>query len=209
MAVARLRPVSEVSLALRGHFKAGRTPNSGRISALLKLAPQLKRTLTLPDKTRRVYRWSSSLPYLDGEQRAWTWRYVCEETLHRQTTTFAWLTNCGQPGFGHPPSPDQVDGSAKNPKTKASTFKKQRLKPEHVFSQTGPCQGLLLSAAVGHLFLQLCTTTPAFGLGQTYAEERPDPLGALRKSPSASWKGSHYFLPEPDLSPNGQPLPHS
>ncbi len=38
-------------------FKEGRTPELWReFQALLTLCPEQKRTLTLPDKTRRVYR---------------------------------------------------------------------------------------------------------------------------------------------------------
>ena len=54
-------------------FKERRTPDLWReFLALLKLRPEQKRTITLPDKTRRVYRWVEQLPYTDGEKRSWT-----------------------------------------------------------------------------------------------------------------------------------------
>ncbi len=54
-------------------FKEGRTPELWQeFQALLKLRPEQKRTLTLPDKTRRVYRWVEQLPYIDSEKRSWT-----------------------------------------------------------------------------------------------------------------------------------------
>ena len=54
-------------------FKEGRTPELWQeFQALLKLCPQQKRTLMLPDKTRRLYRWVEQLPYIDSEKRSWT-----------------------------------------------------------------------------------------------------------------------------------------
>jgi hypothetical protein len=46
-------------------FKPGRTPELWQeFEALLQLSPHQKRTTTLPDKTRRVYRWVAQLPCL-------------------------------------------------------------------------------------------------------------------------------------------------
>ena len=48
-------------------FKEGRTPELWReFQALLKLKPEQKRTVLLPDKTRRLYRWVEQLPYIDS-----------------------------------------------------------------------------------------------------------------------------------------------
>ena len=77
-------------------FKEGRTPELWQeFQALLKLGPEQKRTMTLPDKTRRVYRWVEQLPYIDSEKRSWTLGAIlCQQTSPSgEKTTFAWLTN--------------------------------------------------------------------------------------------------------------------
>ena len=108
-------------------FKEGRTPDLWQeFQALLKLCPEQKRIVTLPDKTRRLYRWVEQLPYTDSENRAWTLgAIVCEETSPTgETTTFAWLTNWAVNRDSLVAIADQVGRLARKSKTKASTFKK-------------------------------------------------------------------------------------
>ena len=108
-------------------FKEGRTPELWReFLALLKLRPEQKRTTTLPDKTRRVYRWVEQLPYIDSEKRSWTLGAIlCEETSPTgQKTTFAWLTNLAVNPDSVIAIADQVGRLRQKSKTKASMFKK-------------------------------------------------------------------------------------
>ncbi len=76
--------------------KEGRPPELWQeFQALLKLGPPQQPTPTLPNKTRRRYRWVAQLPYSDSEKRAWTLGAIrCEETAPPgEKTTFARLTH--------------------------------------------------------------------------------------------------------------------
>jgi hypothetical protein len=74
-------------------------PAPGRASTLwtdfqglLKLLPQNKRVVTLPEGTRQQYRWANQLPFTDSEGRLHIVEAIlCEETIAGQTTTFAWI----------------------------------------------------------------------------------------------------------------------
>jgi len=77
-------------------FKAGRTPALwADFQGLLKLAPENRHRVTLPDGTRQQYRWVNGLDYLDSEGHAHRFNAIlCVETApDGQTTTFAWITD--------------------------------------------------------------------------------------------------------------------
>lgn len=77
-------------------FKPGRAPALWKdFQALLELAPHQRIQETLPDKTKRVYRWVHALDYQDSEQRVFKVNALrCEETSPEgATTTFAWITD--------------------------------------------------------------------------------------------------------------------
>jgi hypothetical protein len=76
-------------------FKEGRTPDLWQeFQNLLKLSPQNRLLVTLPDKTKQTFRWANDLEHIDQDKR----RHVvhalmCEEEGPRGKQTFAWLTN--------------------------------------------------------------------------------------------------------------------
>ena len=154
-------------------FKEGRTPELWQeFQALLKLCPEQKRTVTLPDKTRRVYRWVEQLPYIDSEKRSWTLgRHSLRGNLPHRRKNHLCLADQfgGQPGFGHRHCRPSRTATPKNRKRRLQRSKKQRLEPgARLQPKLGPCQGLLLPvAARPSAHAAVAPQQPASGLGQT------------------------------------------
>ena len=76
-------------------FKAGRTPELwDEFRRLLKLVPENRRRLKLPDDTRQLYRWVNDLDYVDSEGHAHCFDAIlCVETApDGQSTTYAWIS---------------------------------------------------------------------------------------------------------------------
>jgi hypothetical protein len=120
-------------------FKEGRTPELWQeFQALLKLSPQQKLTTTLPNKTRRLYRWVEQLPYSDSQNRSWTLGAIlCQETSPTgQKTTFAWLTNLAVNRDSVITLADQVGRLRTKIENEGFNVQKNSgLNLEHVFSQ--------------------------------------------------------------------------
>jgi hypothetical protein len=130
----------------RWHFgvtlKEGRLPDLWKeFQALLKLRSEQKLTTTLPDKTRRVYRWDQPLPYLDSQMRSWALgALLCEETSpHRRKNHLCLADQSGgQTGFSHRHRRPSRTATCQNRKRRLQRSKEDSgLNLEHVFSQTG------------------------------------------------------------------------
>ena len=76
-------------------FKPGRTPSLWEdFQGLLKLSPENRLHLTLPDGTSQHFRWVNDLDYQDDQgNRHQVNALLCEETSTGQNHTFAWLTD--------------------------------------------------------------------------------------------------------------------
>lgn len=76
-------------------FKPGRTPALwADFQELLKLSPENKLSLKLPNGTSQLFRWVNHLSYTDSENRTHTVNaLVCLETIHGEAQTYSWLTN--------------------------------------------------------------------------------------------------------------------
>jgi hypothetical protein len=76
-------------------FKPGRTPALwADFQGVLKLCPENKLSLKLPDGTGQVFRWAHALSYTDSEGRTHTVQaLLCEETVNGTTQSYSWLTN--------------------------------------------------------------------------------------------------------------------
>jgi hypothetical protein len=76
-------------------FKEGRTPALWReFQNLLKLSPENRLRVSLPDKTQQEVRWVNDLDYVDDEgRRHLLHALTCEETGPNGTQFFAWVTN--------------------------------------------------------------------------------------------------------------------
>ncbi len=182
-------------------FKEGRTPELWQeFQALLKLSPQQKLTTTLPDKTRRVYRWVEQLPYLDSEKRSWTLGAIlCEETSPTgETTIFAWLTNWAVNRESVIAIADQV--GRLRPKIENEGFNVQKnsgLNLEHVFSQNWDhAKAYYYLLQVGHLLMQLLHHNSLHhALAKAYGHKSVRALwGALKKIPQRLLEAFRYYL---------------
>jgi hypothetical protein len=104
----------------------------------LKLSPEQKLTVTLPCKTRRIYRWVEHLPYTDSQKRSWTLgALLCEETSPTgEKTTFAWLTSLAVNRDSLIAIADQVGRLRTKIENEGFNVEKNSgLNLEHVFSQ--------------------------------------------------------------------------
>jgi hypothetical protein len=182
-------------------FKEGRTPALWQeFQALLKLSPHHQITTTLPDKTRRVYRWVPDLRYRDSEQRDWTLGAIlCEETAPTGTkTTFAWLTNHAVHRDSVIPIADQVGRLRSKIENEGFNVQKNSgLNLEHVFSQNWDhAKAYYYLLQLGHLLMQLLHHNSLHrALAQQY--ERPSVLalwGALKKIPQRLLEAFRYYL---------------
>jgi hypothetical protein len=165
-------------------------------TAVLTLCPDQKRTVRLPDKTRRVYRWVEQLSYIDSEKRSWTLgALVREETSPAgETTIFAWVTNVAVNQDSVVAIADQV-GRLRQ-KIENEGFNVQRnsgLNLEHVFSQNWDhAKAYYYLLQLGHLLMQLLHHNSLhLASAKQYGRKTEVTLwGALKKSPSAYWRRS-------------------
>jgi hypothetical protein len=188
-------------------FKEGRTPELWQeFQALLKLCPDQKRTTTLPDKTRRVYRWVQQLPYIDSAKRAWTLgAIVCEETSPKgEKTTFAWLTNWVVNRDSVIAIADQVGRLRQKIENEGFNVQKNSgLNLEHVFSQKWDhAKAYYYLLQLGHLLMQLLHHNSLHrALAKQYGHASVLALwGALKKIPQRLLEAFRYYLlPEADF----------
>jgi len=62
--------------------------------SLLPLCPENRLERITPEGVRQVYQWVQDLSYTDDQKRPWTFKAIqCQETVHGQTTTWAWITD--------------------------------------------------------------------------------------------------------------------
>ncbi len=190
-------------------FKEGRTPELWQeFQALLRLCPQQKLTTTLPDKTRRVYRWIEQLPYIDGEKRSWTLGAIlCEETSPTgEKTTFAWLTDLAVSRESVIAIADQVGRLRVKIENEGFNVQKNSgLNLEHVFSQNWDnAKAYYYLLQIGHLLMQLLHHNSLhLALAKQYGQKTVLALwGALKKIPQRLLEALRYYLlPEADFDP--------
>lgn len=182
-------------------FKEGRTPDLWQeFQALLKLRPEQKRTVTLPDKTRRLYRWVEQLPYLDSEKRSWILGAIlCEETSPTgQKTTFAWLTNLAVNRDSVIAIADQVGRLRQKIENEGFNVQKNSgLNLEHVFSQNWDhAKAYYYLLQLGHLLMQLLHHNSLHvALAKQYGRKTVLTLwGALKKIPQRLLEAFRYYL---------------
>ncbi len=182
-------------------FKEGRTPELWQeFQALLKLSPEQKRTVTLGDKTRRVYRWVEQLPYVDSEKRSWTLgAIVCEETSPTgEKTTFAWLTNLAVNRDSVIAIADQVGRLRQKIENEGFNVQKNSgLNLEHVFSQNWDhAKAYYYLLQIGHLLEQLLHHNSLhLALAKQYGRKTVLTLwGALKKIPQRLLEALRYYL---------------
>lgn len=182
-------------------FKEGRTPELWQeFQALLRLVPQQKRSTTLPDKTRRLYRWVEYLPYIDSEKRSWTLSAIlCEETSPTgQKTTYAWLTNLAVTADSVIAIADQVGRlRAKIENEGFNVQKNSGLNLEHVFSQNWDhAKSYYYLLQLGHLLMQLLHHSSLHrALAKQYGKVSVLALwGALMKIPQRLLEALRYFM---------------
>jgi len=153
----------------------------------LKLCPEQKRTTTLPDKTRRVYRWVEQLPYRDSEKRSWILGAIlCEETsTSGEKTTFAWLTNLAVNRDSVMAIADQVGRLRQKIENEGFNVQKNSgLNLEHVFSQNWDhAKAYYYLLQIGHLLMQLLHHNSVLAL-----------WGALKKIPHRLLEALRYYL---------------
>ena len=183
-------------------FKPGSLPDLWpEFQALLQLQPQQKLAATLPDKTRRVYRWVEHLPYIDSQKRSWTLGAIlCEETAPTgEKTTFAWLTNLAVNRQSVMAIADHV--GRRRVKIENEGFNAQKnsgLNLEHVFSQNWDhAKAYYYLWQIGHLLLQLLQHNSLHrALAQHYGHNSVLALrGALQKIPQRLLEAFRSFLP--------------
>ncbi|MGH6649454.1 hypothetical protein [Aquabacterium sp.] len=197
-------------------FKEGRTPELWQeFRALLKLTPQQKLTTTLPDQTRRVYRWVEQLPYVDSEKRAWTLGAIlCEETAPSGSkTTFAWLTNLAVTRDSVVAIAEQVGRLRTKIENEGFNVQKNSgLNLEHVFSQNWDhAKAYYYLLQLGHLHLQLLHHNSLHrALAKQYGRPSVRALwGALKKIPQRLLEALRYFLLDPaDFDPHAAAACH-
>jgi hypothetical protein len=182
-------------------FKEGRTPELWQeFQALLTLSPEQKRTVTLGDKTRRVYRWVEQLPYVDSEKRSWTLgAMVCEETSATgEKTTFAWLTNLAVNRDSVIAIAEQVGRRRQKIENEGFNVQKNSgLNLEHVFSQNWDhAKAYYYLLQIGHLLEQLLHHNSLhLALAKQYGRKTVLTLwGALKKIPQRLWEALRYYL---------------
>ena len=182
-------------------FKEGRTPELWQeFQALLKLCPEQERTVTLPDKTRRVYRWIEQLPYIDSEKCSWTLGAIlCEETSPTgQKTTFAWLTNLAVNRDSVIAIADQVGRLRQKIENEGFNVQKNSgLNLEHVFSQNWDhAKAYYYLLQLGHLLMQLLHHNSLHvALAKQYGRKTVLTLwGALKKIPQRLLEAFRYYL---------------
>jgi hypothetical protein len=188
-------------------FKEGRTPELWpEFQALLKLCPEQKRTTTLPDKTRRLYRWVEPLPYIDSEKRSWTLgALVCQETSPTgEPTTFAWLTHLAVNRDSVIAIADQVGRLRTQIENEGFNVQKNSgLNLEHVFSQNWDhAKAYYYLLQMGHLLLLLMHHNSLhLALAKPYRRKSVLTLwGALKKIPQRLLEALRYYLrPEADF----------
>jgi len=182
-------------------FKEGRTPSLWQeFQARLGMCPDQKLTTTLPDKTRRVYRWVEALPYTDSEKRTWTLGAIqCEETSPTGAITiFAWLTNLAVHRDSVIAIADQVGRLRTKIENEGFNVQKNSgLNLEHVFSQNwdhAKADYYLLQ--IGHLLLQLLHHNSLhLALAKQYGQKTVRTLwGALKKIPQRLLEAFRYYL---------------
>ena len=76
-------------------FKEGHLPAVwADFQQLLPLCPENRLERITADGARQVYRWVHDLSYRDDQGRPWQFHALqCQETVDKQTTTFAWITS--------------------------------------------------------------------------------------------------------------------
>lgn len=182
-------------------FKEGRLPDLWKeFQALLKLSPEQKLAATLPDKTRRVYRWIQQLPYTDSQKRSWTLGAIlCEETSPTgQKTTFAWLTNLAVNRESVIAIADQVGRLRVKIENEGFNVQKNSgLNLEHVFSQNWDhAKAYYHLLQIGHLYMQLLHHNSLhLALAKQYGRKSVLTLwGALKKIPQRLLESLRYYL---------------
>jgi hypothetical protein len=182
-------------------FKEGRTPELWQeFQALLKLSPQQKLTTTLPNKTRRLYRWVEQLPYLDSKKRSWTLGAIlCQETSPTgEKTTFAWLTNLAVNRDSVIAIADQVGRLRTKIENEGFNVQKNSgLNLEHVFSQNWDhAKAYYYLLQLGHLLMQLLHHNSLHrALAKHYGHNSVLALwGALKKIPQRLLEALRYYL---------------
>ncbi len=182
-------------------FKEGRLPELWKeFHALLKLQPTQKLTTTLPDKTRRVYRWVEQLPYLDSQKRSWTLGAIlCEETSPTgEKTIFAWLTNLAVNRDSVIAIADQVGRLRTKIENEGFNVQKNSgLNLEHVFSQNWDhAKAYYYLLQIGHLLMQLLHHNSLHrALAKQYGHHSVLALwGALKKIPQRLLEALRYYL---------------
>lgn len=182
-------------------FKEGRTPELWQeFQALLKLCPEQKRSTTLPDKTRRLYRWVEQLPYVDSQKRPWTLGAIlCEQTSPTgEKTTFAWLTNLTVNRDSVIAIADQVGRLRQKIENEGFNVQKNSgLNLEHVFSQNWDhAKAYYYLLQLGHLLMQLLHHNSLhLALAKQYGRKTVLALwGALKKIPQRLLEALRYYL---------------
>ena len=76
-------------------FKAGRTPALwADFQGVLKLSPENRLGLKLPNGIGQLFRWANDLCFTDSEKRTHlVHALLCEETDHGATQTYCWITD--------------------------------------------------------------------------------------------------------------------
>ena len=76
-------------------FKPGRTPGLwADFQGVLKLSPENRLRLKLPNGVQQLFRWAQDLSYTDSQGRTHLVQaFSCEETVDGTTQTYSWITN--------------------------------------------------------------------------------------------------------------------
>ncbi len=182
-------------------FKEGRTPALWQdFQSLLKLSPRQKLLTTLPDHTRRLYRWVEQLPYEDSEKRSWTLGAIlCEETAPTGVkTTYAWLTDWAVNRDSVIALADQAGRLRVKIENEGFNVQKNSgLNLEHVFSQNWDhAKAYYYLLQIGHLLMQLLHHNSLHqALAQHYDRKTVLALwGALKKIPQRLLEAFRYYL---------------
>ena len=192
-------------------FKPGRTPALWEdFQGVLKLCPKDRLVLTLPDKTRQLFRWVNELSYIDSQGRPHTLNaLLCEETPPGSPAqTYAWITN--KPLSLRNAAAVAAQGGRVRFKIENQGFNIQKnsgLNLEHAYSQgtdTMKCFYYLLQIA--HLFLQMLEMGSLLRqLARQYGSETPVGLfGSLKNIAQRLLDCFRYFRLDPEVFESNQ-----
>jgi hypothetical protein len=192
-------------------LKPGRTPGLwADFQALLKLSPQNRLTLKLPNGVRQVFRWANDLSHVDSQGQAHiVHALLCEETADGSTQTYSWITD--KRLSARNVSPVATQGGRVRFKIENQGFNIQKnsgLNLEHAYSLgEDTLKSFYHLLQIAHLFLQMFEMGSLLGnLARRYGSTPIGLFGSLKNLAQRLLECLRYFQLGPEVFHPAKPF---